>query len=586
MRRNPSAVATREAAGGRATRSLREYRRKRDFAVTPEPAGTRARSTTGRGFVVQKHAATRLHYDFRLELDEVLKSWAVPKGPSLDPGEKRLAMQTEDHPVDYGSFEGIIPEGEYGGGTVLLWDHGTWEPLQDARSGLAKGKLEFVLHGTKLRGRWTLVRIKGREPRDTGKAWLLIKGRDDTARPAADFDVTRALPNSVATQRALEDIARDRDRTWHSHRSAKATARRTTEPATRAAVRARSPAVDTAGLPGARRGALPPFVAPQLATLVSAPPDGDDWLHEMKFDGYRVLCRIERGRVKLLSRNGKDWTDRLPGIARAASGLDARGAMLDGEVAVVLPSGVTSFNALQNALGGGGTGEPVYFVFDLLHLNGYDLTAVALEDRKQALHALIAPGTAHATLRYSEHVVGNGDAFLRHACRLSLEGVVSKRRDAHYESRRGRNWLKAKCIQEQEFVVGGYTEPEGKRRGIGSLLLGVHDADRTLVYVGKVGTGFSSRDAVALRRRLDALAVRTPPFVKRPPGAARAHWVRPELVGEVEFTEWTPDGRLRHPSWKGLREDKPAREIVRERPAAAGGAPRPPQRRRSGAAGQ
>jgi bifunctional non-homologous end joining protein LigD len=328
-------------------------------------------------------------------------------------------------------------------------------------------------------------------------------------------------------------------------------------------------------LPGSKPAALPAGILPQLATLVTEPPAGDDWLHEMKFDGYRVLCRIEHGSVRLRSRTGADWTDRLPGVARAASRLPARAAMLDGEVAIVMKNGVTSFNALQKALGGESIGEPVYFVFDLLHLDGYDLTGTRLEARKQALHALLASGRAGPTLRYSDHVAGNGDAFLRQACRMGLEGMVSKHRDAPYESGRGRSWLKTKCIHEQEFVVGGFTDPEGGRRGIGALLLGVYDEGGRLAYVGKVGTGFSHSAAIDIRRKLDGLAERTTPFASRPPGAARAHWVRPQLVGEVQFTEWTPDGRLRHPSWKGLREDKPARDVVRERPAGAGAASRP-----------
>jgi bifunctional non-homologous end joining protein LigD len=565
----PSAVAISETAGGRSSTKLREYRRKRDFTVTPEPSGAARTAGTGDSFVVQKHAATRLHYDFRLELDDVLLSWAVPKGPSLDPGAKRLAMRTEDHPVEYGGFEGVIPEGEYGGGTVLLWDRGAWEPIGDPRAGLTKGKLEFVLHGEKLRGRWTLVRIRGRETRDAGKAWLLIKGRDDAARAAGDYEVTKALPRSVATERVLDDIAHERDRVWHSSKPGQGKSVR--RPASSRASRG----VDAASLPGARRASLPAFVAPQLATLVATAPAGDEWLHEMKFDGYRVLCRIDRGSVRLLSRNGKDWTDRVPGIARAAARLGVGAAMLDGEVAVVLPNGVTSFNALQNALGGAGGDEPVYFVFDLVHLDGSDLTRTPLEERKRALRAVLEAGNAGPTLRYSDHVAGNGEAFLRHACRMALEGVVSKRRDAPYESGRGRSWLKAKCIQEQEFVVGGFTDPEGRRTGIGALLLGVHDADGELVYVGKVGTGFSAREAVALRQRLAKLEIANPPFARRPPGAGRAHWVRPEVVGEVEFTEWTPDGRLRHPSWKGVREDKRASEVVRERPVGTDPAPRP-----------
>ncbi len=578
MTRTHSPLAAPETAGGRASTRLREYRRKRDFSVTPEPGGHEPARGKGDSFVIQKHAATRLHYDFRLELDGVLLSWAVPKGPSLDPAEKRLAMRTEDHPVEYGSFEGVIPEGEYGGGTVLLWDHGIWKPLGDPRKGLAKGKLEFTLDGSKLHGRWTLVKIRGRQSRDADKAWLLIKGRDESSRSAGDYDVTGALAESVATGRGLDEIARQRDRVWRSSKPARSTRPR------RAAAAGAPRSVDAAALPGARRASLPAFVEPQLATLVTAPPDGDEWLHEMKFDGYRVLCRIQRGGARLLSRKGLDWTARLPGVASAAARLGARSAMLDGEVAVVLPNGVTSFNALQNALGGDGGDALVYFVFDLLHLDGSDLTGVPLEQRKEALRALLEMSSAGPTLRYSDHVAGNGEAFLRHACRMALEGVVSKRRDARYESGRGRSWLKAKCIQEQEFVVGGFTDPEGRRSGIGALLLGVHDDDGTLVYVGKVGTGFTSRMAAELRGRLDALGMPACPFVPRPPGVPRAHWVRPQLVGEVEFTEWTPDGRLRHPSWKGLREDKPAREVVRERPAGAGAAPRPRSRKAAAAA--
>src|SRR4029077_19036417 len=311
--------------------------------------------------------------------------------------------------------------------------------------------------------------------------------------------------------------ARERDRVWHSNKPAKAVAaRRSVRPKV-------APRVEAGSLTGARRARLPSFMAPELATLVAAPPEGDEWLHEMKFDGYRVLCRIERGVARLLSRNGKDWTARLPGIARAAGSLGVRDAMLDGEAAVGLPSGVPSFNALQNALGGESADEPVYFVFDLLHLDGSDLTRTPLEERKEALRALLDATAADATLRYSDHVTGNGATFLRHACRMALEGVVSKRRDAPYVSGRGRAWLKAKCIQEQEFVVGGFTDPEGRRSGIGALLLGVHDADGKLVYVGKVGTGFSSRAAVELRARLDALATPASPFATRIPGAGRAH---------------------------------------------------------------
>jgi bifunctional non-homologous end joining protein LigD len=497
-------------------------------------------------------------------MDGVLKSWAIPKGPSLDPADKRLAMQTEDHPLEYGGFEGVIPEGEYGGGTVLLWDRGVWRPESDAAAGLRAGRLKFTLAGEKLHGGWTLIRLRGRDRRDADgrRSWLLIKERDEHARPSGELNLTEARPESVLSGRGLEEIARAADRTWHSDRTATSTPRiagAAAPPRRAAATRGRGP------IPGARPAPLPDFVPPQLATLVSAPPEGDAWIHEMKFDGYRILCRIANGRATLWSRNARDWTAQFPEIAAAAARLPARRAVVDGEIAVLLPNGTTSFQALQNVLSSRGQGQLVYFVFDLLHLDGQDLTGAALEARKSALEALI--GTARdGAIRYSTHVVGQGDEFFRQACRLSLEGVVSKRRDRPYEPGRGRSWLKVKCIQEQEFVVGGFTEPKGARAGLGALLLGVNDDGSGLAYVGKVGTGFTGNAARLLRERLDRLRVARSPFRKRPPGASEARWVKPEMVAEVEFSEWTTDGRLRHPSFKGIREDKPATEIVRERP--------------------
>jgi bifunctional non-homologous end joining protein LigD len=536
---------------------LAEYNRKRDFKRTPEPPG-KPRAKRGHSYVIQKHAARRLHYDFRLELDGVLLSWAVPKGPSLDPADKRLAMQTEDHPVGYGSFEGVIPKGEYGGGTVLLWDRGTWEPIGDPREGLKKGKLEFLLHGEKLRGSWTLVRIRGRDARESGKTWLLMKHRDDEVRPAAQYDITEDRPESVASGRAMDEIARDQDRVWHSNRSAAEQ-----EPAPKRA-RRRQPR-NLVGVPGARRAPLPDGLEPQLATLVKEPPRGDDWLHEMKLDGYRILARVEKGRARLWSRNAKDWTERFAAVARGVEALGVPTAILDGEVAMVLPDGKTSFNALQNAHDGAAAGTLTYFVFDLPYLDGFDLTAAKLEDRKRVLEDLLRG--AKRPLRYSEHVVGSGDEFFRQACRFQLEGIVSKQRDAPYTPGRARTWLKIKCQQEQEMVIGGFTDPEGQRSGLGALLLGVYK-DGELAYAGKVGTGFSVKSAEDLRRRLDRLAQKTSPFNAKVPGTARAHWVKPELVANVTFGEWTPDGRLRHPSFKSLREDKAPTEVVREKAVA------------------
>jgi bifunctional non-homologous end joining protein LigD len=541
---------------------LAEYRRKRNFARTPEPQGKPQRRR-GFSFVVQKHAARRLHYDFRLELDGVLLSWAVPKGPSLDPADKRLAMQTEDHPIEYGGFEGVIPKGEYGGGTVLLWDRGTWEPIGDPRAGLPKGKLEFLLHGEKLRGSWTLVRIRGRDARDGGKPWLLMKHRDAEVRPAAEYDITEDRPESVASGRAMDEIARDHDRVWHSNRSA---AEQEPAPAPKRGRRSPRRPRDLPSVPGARRAPMPTGVDAQLATLVKEPPRGDEWLHELKLDGYRILARVEKGHARLWSRNAKDWTARFPGVARAVEALAVPTAILDGEVAMVLPDGRTSFNALQNEHDNAAAGVLTYFVFDLPYLDGWDLTRAPLEERKKVLENLLAG--APRPLRFSEHVVGSGEKFLREACRLKLEGIVSKRRDAPYTPGRTRTWLKLKCQQEQELVIGGFTEPEGQRSGLGALLLGVFD-DGRLRYAGKVGTGFSVKAAEDLRRRLDRLAQPTNPFGAKVPGMARARWVKPELVANVEFSEWTPDGRLRHPAFKGLREDKAPREVVREKPAAA-----------------
>jgi bifunctional non-homologous end joining protein LigD len=540
---------------------LAEYRRKRNFARTPEPEG-KPRRKHGFSFVVQKHAASRLHYDFRLELDSVLISWAVPKGPSFDPGDKRLAMRTEDHPVEYGGFEGVIPKGEYGGGTVLLWDRGTWEPIGDAREGLHKGKLEFLLHGEKLRGSWTLVRIRGRDARQSGKSWLLMKHRDDEVRPGAEYDVTEDRPESVASGRAMNEIARDRDRVWHSNRSA---SEQEAAPAPKRGRRVRRKPRDLACIPGARRAPLPQHVEPQLATLVKEPPRGDGWFHEMKLDGYRILARLEKGKARLWSRNAKDWTERFPTVARAVEALAVPTAILDGEVAMLLPDGTTSFNALQNAHGNATAGELTYFVFDVIYLDGWSLTAASLEERKKVLNDLLAGSSR--PLCYSEHVVGAGEEFFRQACRLKLEGIVSKKRDAPYSPGRMRTWLKVKCQQEQELVIGGFTDPEGQRSGLGALLLGVYE-DGKLRYAGKVGTGFSVEVAQDLRRKLDRLTQSTNPFGDKVPRMARAHWVKPKLVANVTFGEWTPDGRLRHPSFKSLREDMAPREVVREKPAA------------------
>ncbi|HEX7186114.1 MAG TPA: DNA ligase D [Thermoanaerobaculia bacterium] len=549
---------------------LQEYKRKRNFKATPEPAG-RVGKVKGQSFVIQKHAATRLHYDFRLEMEGVLRSWAVPKGPSLDPGEKRLAVHVEDHPLDYGGFEGIIPKGQYGGGTVLLWDYGTWYPEGDPVAAYRKGRLKFRLEGEKLHGGWNLVRMHGPQAGEDKENWLLIKENDETAQPGSGDAIVQKLTESVTTGRTLEEIAADPERVWNSNREEKAKKPAKTVKAVKKAAAPRGSALDPKSIPGARKGAMPGAIEPQLATLVDRPPRGEEWVHELKFDGYRVLCEVKKGKVRIWTRNGKDWTDRFSPVAEAVAGLPVQQALLDGEVVVVEPDGTTSFQALQNALTADRERDLVYFAFDLLYLDGYDLRGATLLDRKEALGELLGHAK-EGTIRYSDHVQGAGDDFYRHACTYKLEGIVAKRGDFPYRSGRGKEWVKVKCLKRQEFVIVGFTDPEGSRTGFGALLLAVHGSDGDnngeLVFSGKVGTGFNDETLRDLRKRLGKLERSTPAFKNPPRGAEarRSHWVEPKLVAEIAFTEWTDEGILRHPTFQGLREDKPASDVVRETP--------------------
>jgi bifunctional non-homologous end joining protein LigD len=578
--------------------ALEEYRRKRDFGKTPEPGGAEQAQVTpgapGARYIIQKHDARRLHYDFRLELDGVLLSWAIPKGPSLDPHDRHLAARTEDHPLEYGSFEGTIPEGEYGAGTVLLWDRGTWEPEGDPHAMMRKGDLKFTLHGEKLRGSWVLVRMKPRPEQGDKEEWLLIKHRDEEAVEGGGQRLMDERPTSVASGRSLEEIAAAGEASvWHGAEPADA----------QSGVR---PGEDFAIDPGALRGATPSpapprFTPPELATLVKKAPTGGDWLHEIKFDGYRAIARIEDGSVRIYSRNDKDWTDRYAAIAAELARLPVKGALLDGEVAVLLPDGRTSFQELQNALGDGEgrdgeRGRLLYYVFDLLYLDGYDLTRAAIDDRKDLLRRLLARVGQGGRLRYSEHISGSGENVLEQACGMELEGIVSKRAGSPYRAgARTGEWVKTKCKNQQEFVIGGYTDPAGARTGFGALLLGVRE-DGGLRYVGKVGTGFDEKSLTALAARLHDLRLDAPAFTAGLEKAQKTvHWVRPELVAEVEFTEWTRDGGIRHPSFKGLREDKPAGDVVAEVPmkaadkteAPGGSTPADtPAKARSGASGE
>jgi bifunctional non-homologous end joining protein LigD len=532
--------------------ALQEYRKKRRFPKTPEPAGKqRANRKAGAlQFVVQKHAARRLHYDLRLECEGVLKSWAVPKGPSLDPKEKRLAVEVEDHPLEYATFEGTIPAGEYGAGEVIVWDRGTWTPSGDAAQGLRKGKLEFTLDGEKLAGRWVLVRTRGGRASDKPN-WLLIKRSDEAAQSLADFDLTAQRRESVKSGRVL---AVDRPAADTLPQPARNRGKRTATSASE-----RKPASP----PGGKRAAMPESIAVQLATLAPQAPSGNAWVHEVKFDGYRMICRIETGKVRLITRNQQDWTHRYRPIVEAVRDLPVKSAILDGEVVALLSSGVTSFQALQNAGKPRNSTRLAYYVFDLLYLDGIDLRGVPLAERKEMLAELVA-SEPDPHLLLSEHFQTSGPEFFRQCCQLGLEGVVSKRRDRPYFAGRTDDWIKTKCLGREELVIGGFTISTAVKRGLGALLVGYFDEGR-LVYAGRVGTGFSERTLLDLRLRLEERKQAASPFEVVPARerGREVRWVRPELVADVEFTAWTDEGILRHPSFQGLREDKSPRDVTR-----------------------
>lgn len=581
---------------------LKEYHGKRHFDKTPEPRGKQAAKAHRQlAYVIQKHDASHLHYDFRLEHEGVLKSWAVPKGPDLDPANKRLAMQVEDHPLEYGDFEGTIPPGEYGGGTVMVWDRGTWEPVGDAEKGFRDGHLKLVLHGEKLRGRWMLIRKGGQHAEEGERHWFLFKERDEFARPGES--ITEEMPLSVATGRDLDQIAAESDRVWGPEGEVRQGDRKTTgksatatETSNRRRTNKRAPngrakkgrttvkraarpdAEEDGGAgrealrellkrPGVRRGALRKSQSVELATLVDAAPNSDQWLHEIKFDGYRMLCRVANGKARFVSRKHQDWTARFPELARAAGGLAVKQAMLDGEVVSLRPDGTTSFQALQNVFQTARTGELVYYVFDILHLDGYDLTQLPLETRREILKLVLAG--VPDSIRFSDSIQGSGREVIDRACRLHLEGIVSKRRTSTYQPGRGLDWLKVKCSQRAEFVIGGYTEPSGHRLHFGALLLGHYDRGKKLIYAGRVGTGFSQEMLAAVHQKLKRIEQSQSPFANLSGTTGQARdvtWVKPDLVGEIEFSNWTDEGILRHASFLGLREDNPASAVIHDEP--------------------
>ena len=549
-----------------ANQNLARYRAKRAFDVTPEPSGGKP-TAGGNSFVVQKHAARRLHYDFRLELDGVLVSWAVPRGPSLDPADKRLAAHVEDHPIDYGGFEGTIPQGQYGGGTVMLWDRGSWEPQggENPHEGYRKGRLKFILHGDRMKGGWTLVRMGPRGQERNSDNWLLIKERDSEARPGEGTLLVDKGMKSVASGRTMEQIADAPDRdVWHSNRAEEK------KPKTKAATKTPARKKAAAGsmrVAGVKRGPLPDFVPPTLATLVDNPPSGAQWVHEIKIDGYRVFARRRNGKVTLLTRNALDWTGRFKPIADAVAKLPGGDLALDGEVAVLDQNGGSSFAALQDTLSHGDPKPLRYIVFDLLYRDGEDWRGAPLTERKEALRDLLK--NTRGPLVYSDHVVAQGGEVFQQACNLKLEGVISKRADVPYYEGRTRDWLKTKCTLRQEFVIVGYIDST-VHRGIGALALGYYE-DEKLRYAGRVGTGFDHRTALDLAKRLKPLVIDRVPFTDLPSAARRGvHWVEPELVCEIAFLNWTSDGVLRHPSFQGLREDKPAKSVKREHAMPAG----------------
>ncbi len=587
--------------------ALEEYKRKRRFEETPEPP-PKVEKKSGHRFVVQKHRATRLHYDFRLEMEGVLKSWAIPKGPSLDPADKRLAMQVEDHPVSYFDFEGTIPQGNYGAGTVMVWDVGTWEPLSpqpvkgkyvagtdaEAAAMLQKGDLKIRLHGQKLKGDFALIHIKGRRPGSKGTEWLLIKKHDESAVEGYDIE---QYDKSVLSKRSMAEIAGDAGSAqwtssppvsrgkvkapWLAGTLAKLDKKKkiTTEDTKEHKVKKngkKSSESDSLpstvkDLPGAVRKSMPAAIHPMLATSVEKPFDDPEWLFEIKWDGYRAVSFLQDGKVRLVSRNQNELTGEFPELHELSKLIKAKNAVLDGEVVALDDEGKASFSLMQQRTGirkgGRRVGarrelQIVYYLFDLLYLDGYDLRHVALEERKQALAQIIAPSDL---VRYSDHFP-QGLALFEAARQKGLEGILAKKRQSHYEERRSREWLKIKVTQTVDCVVGGYTDPEGSRQYFGSIVLGLYDKKGRLIHVGQAGTGFNQAMLKEIWQVLKELETNRNPFYGDV-DAAHVHWVKPERVAEIKFTEWTHETveggmKLRAPVFLGLREDKDPKECT------------------------
>jgi len=548
--------------------ALKVYKAKRNFTITSEPAEGGTPGLEALTFVIQKHWASRLHYDLRLELDGTMKSWAVPKGPSYDTHDKRMAVHVEDHPISYSDFEGTIPAKQYGAGKVIIWDKGTWEPLEDPHKGFAKGSIKFEMHGHKMRGRWTLVRMKDRG-NEKQEAWLLIKEKDEYARSSEEFSLVDEMPDSVKSlpmpervQRKVEALREEAEEEAPAPKKRAAAKKAAAKPA---AAAKKKPAAKAKVAPASDEVVLPEKFSPELATLVDAPPpDPENWVFEVKFDGYRMLARIEDGAVRLITRNANDWTDKLLPLKVELERMKLPDGWYDGEIVVHDESGKPDFGKLQLAFDGKHAEHIEFFLFDVPYFDGHDLRELPLIDRRDLLEQLLKKKKSDK-VRFSAEFGTKPDELVVAACKIGLEGVIGKRRDSRYVSRRSPDWIKLKCGLRQEFVIGGFTDPKGSRTGIGSLLLGTYDEEGVLRYAGNVGSGFNHSSLTSIAKRLETLRSDDSPFPTRAVPGRKHHWVKPVLVAEVSFSEWTSAGAVRHPVFQGLREDKPAKGITREK---------------------